>query len=93
MTNKRTYISIDEVQPLIPLSRRVPFYYVEYSKIRRKDNDIRVVKADMQGEYSIPVSGIGGLFLGPGTSITSELENRYGCVGMAKEWHQRGYFK
>ena len=39
--NKRNYISIDEVHPLIPLSRRIPFYYTEYSKIKRKDNDHR----------------------------------------------------
>ena len=70
--NKRNYIHINEVQPLIPLSRRVPFYYTEYSKIRRKNNDIRILKADLKEEYSIPVCGIGGLFLGPGTSITSE---------------------
>ena len=72
MNNKRNYISLDEVQPLIPLSRRVPFYYTEYSKIKRKENDIRIFKADLNEEYSIPISGIGGLFLGPGTSITSE---------------------
>ena len=46
MKNKKNYISIDEVQPLIPLSRRVPFYYTEYSKIKRKSNDIRIFKAD-----------------------------------------------
>ena len=69
---KRNYIYIDEVQPLIPLSRRVPFYYTEYSKIKRKNNDIRILKADLKEEYSVPVCGIGGLFLGPGTSITSE---------------------
>ena len=64
--SKRNYIHIDEVQPLIPLSRRVPFYYIEYSKIKRKNNDIRVLKADLKEEYSVPVCGIGGLFLGPG---------------------------
>lgn len=80
---KRNYISIDEVQPLIPLSRRVPFYYIEYSKIKRKDNDIRIFKANLKEEYSIPVSGIGGLFLGPGTSITSEsmrIISSRGCL-------------
>ena len=83
MANKRNYISIDEVQPLIPLSRRVPFYYTEYSKIKRKHNDIRIFKADLKEEYSIPVSGIGGLFLGPGTSITSEsmrIISSRGCL-------------
>ena len=81
--SKRNYISIDEVQPLIPLSRRIPFYYTEYSKIKRKDNDIRIFKADLKEEYSIPVSGIGGLFLGPGTSITSEsmrIISSRGCL-------------
>ena len=81
--NKRNYISIDEVQPLIPLSRRVPFYYIEYSKIKRKDNDIRVFKEGLKEEYSIPVCGIGGLFLGPGTSITSEsmrIISSRGCL-------------
>ena len=81
--DKRNYISIDEVQPLIPLSRRVPFYYTEYSKIKRKDNDIRIFKANLKEEYSIPVSGIGGLFLGPGTSITSEsmrIISSRGCL-------------
>lgn len=81
--NKRKYIHIDEVQPLIPLSRRVPFYYIEYSKIKRKNNDIRVLKADLKEEYSIPVCGIGGLFLGPGTSITSEsmkIISSRGCL-------------
>ena len=80
---KRNYISIDEVQPLIPLSRRIPFYYTEYSKIKRKDNDIRIFKANLKEEYSIPVSGIGGLFLGPGTSITSEamrIISSRGCL-------------
>ena len=81
--NKRNYINIDEVQPLIPLSRRVPFYYTEYSKIKRKNNDIRILKADLKEEYSLPVSGIGGLFLGPGTSITSEsmrIISSRGCL-------------
>lgn len=81
--NKRKYIHIDEVQPLIPLSRRVPFYYIEYSKIKRKNNDIRILKANLKEEYSIPVSGIGGLFLGPGTSITSEsmrIISSRGCL-------------
>lgn len=80
---ERKYIHIDEVQPLIPLSRRVPFYYTEYSKIKRKDNDIRILKADLKEEYSIPVCGIGGLFLGPGTSITSEsmrIISSRGCL-------------
>jgi len=81
--NKRNYISIDEVQPLIPLSRRVPFYYTEYSRIKRKDNDIRILKADLKEEYSVPVCGIGALFLGPGTSITSEsmrIISSRGCL-------------
>ena len=81
--NKRNYISIDEVQPLIPLSRRIPFYYIEYSKIKRKDNDIRIFKKGLKEEYSIPVCGIGGLFLGPGTSITSEsmrIISSRGCL-------------
>lgn len=81
--NKRKYIHIDEVQPLIPLSRRVPFYYTEYSKIKRKNNDIRILKADLKEEYSVPVCGIGGLFLGPGTSITSEsmrIISSRGCL-------------
>lgn len=79
----KKYIHIDEVQPLIPLSRRVPFYYTEYSKIKRKNNDIRILKANLKEEYSIPVSGIGGLFLGPGTSITSEsmrIISSRGCL-------------
>lgn len=83
MSNKRNYISLDEVHPLIPLSRRVPFYYTEYSRIKRKDNDIRILKADLKQEYSIPVCGIGGLFLGPGTSITSEsmrIISSRGCL-------------
>ena len=81
--NKRNYIHIDEVQPLIPLSRRVPFYYTEYSKIKRKNNDIRILKANLKEEYSIPVCGIGGLFLGPGTSISSEsmrIISSRGCL-------------
>ena len=81
--NKRNYIHIDEVQPLIPLSRRVPFYYTEYSKIKRKNNDIRILKADLKEEYSLPACGIGGLFLGPGTSITSEsmrIISSRGCL-------------
>ena len=81
--SKRNYIHIDEVQPLIPLSRRVPFYYIEYSKIKRKNNDIRILKANLKEEYSIPVCGIGGLFLGPGTSITSEsmrIISSRGCL-------------
>ena len=81
--NKRNYIHIDEVQPLIPLSRRVPFYYTEYSKIKRKNNDIRILKANLEQEYSLPVCGIGGLFLGPGTSISSEsmrIISSRGCL-------------
>lgn len=81
--NKKNYIHIDEVQPLISLSRRVPFYYTEYSKIKRKNNDIRIFKADMEEEYTLPVCGIGGLFLGPGTSITSEsmrIISSRGCL-------------
>ncbi|MDE0118852.1 MAG: CRISPR-associated endonuclease Cas1 [Bdellovibrionales bacterium] len=81
--NKRNYIHIDEVQPLIPLSRRVPFYYTEYSRIKRKNNDIRILKADLKEEYSVPVCGIGGLFLGPGTSITAEsmrIISSRGCL-------------
>ena len=83
MADKRNHISIDEVQPLLPLSRRVPFYYTEYSKIKRKNNDIRIMKANLKQEFSIPVSGIGGLFLGPGTSITSEsmrIISSRGCL-------------
>ena len=83
MAVKRNYISIDEVQPLIPLSRRIPFYYTEYSKIKRKKNDIRILKADLKEEYSLPVCGIGGLFLGPGTSISSEsmrIISSRGCL-------------
>ena len=83
MIDKKNYISIDEVQPLIPLSRRVPFYYTEYSKIKRKNNDIRILKADLKEEYSLPVCGIGGLFLGPGTSITAEsmrIISSRGCL-------------
>ena len=81
--NKRKYISIDEVQPLLPLSRRVPFYYTEYSRIKRKNNDIMILKAGLNQEYSIPACGIGGLFLGPGTSITSEsmrIISSRGCL-------------
>ncbi len=81
--NKKNYIHIDEAQPLIPLSRRIPFYYTEYSKIKRRNNDIRVLKANLKEEYSIPVCGIGGLFLGPGTSITSEsmrIISSRGCL-------------
>ena len=81
--NKRKYIHIDEVQPLIPLSRRVPFYYTEYSKIKRKSNDIRILKAEIKEEFPLPICGIGGLFLGPGTSITSEsmrIISSRGCL-------------
>ena len=80
---ERKYIHIDEVQPLIPLSRRVPFYYTEYSKIKRKNNDIRILKADLKEEFSLPICSIGGLFLGPGTSITSEsmrIISSRGCL-------------
>ena len=83
MKTKRNFISIDEVQPLIPLSRRIPFYYTEYSKIKRKGNDIRILKAKLKEEYSLPACGIGGLFLGPGTSITSEsmrIISSRGCL-------------
>ena len=83
MDKQKNHIRVDEVQPLIPLSRRVPFYYTEYSKIKRKGNDIRILKADLQEEYSLPVCGIGGLFLGPGTSITSEsmrIISSRGCL-------------
>ncbi|MFZ3229000.1 MAG: CRISPR-associated endonuclease Cas1 [Pseudobdellovibrio sp.] len=68
----KSYTQIDEKQPLIPLSRRVPIYYVEYCKIIRSGSDVRIVSESLQEEYSVPVGNIGSLILGPGTSATAE---------------------
>jgi hypothetical protein len=43
---KRFYQSLKEKSPLIPLSRRHPFVYLERCKIVRKDNDNDLVGSE-----------------------------------------------
>lgn len=72
--NKNNVQLIDEKLPLIPLSRRQPFFYLEKAKIFKYDQDIRI-SYKLNNEYieqSLPVASIGGILLGSGCSITSE---------------------
>jgi CRISPR-associated protein Cas1 len=65
---------VDEKQYVIPLSRRQPFYYCEYSSIIKHNDSVRILKkdGDVKIEYDIPIANIGCLIIGPGTSITTE---------------------
>ena len=69
---KRFYQSLKEKSPLIPLSRRHPFVYLERCKIVRKDNDVVVFSEVHQEAFALPVGSIGALLLGPGVSLSSE---------------------
>jgi CRISPR-associated protein Cas1 len=83
LEKKRSYTQVDEKNPLIPLSRRVPIFYIEYSKLVRKGSDIRVLSENVEKEFTVPVGSLGALLLGPGSSITTEaarIASSRGCV-------------
>lgn len=63
-----------EKAPLIPLSRRFPFFLLEYAKITKRDHSIAIfnAKSEVEAYTSVPAGSIGALILGPGCSITSE---------------------
>lgn len=68
------FTKINEIEYLIPLSRRHPLFYVEQCKIVRIQGDIRILTSKIGHEqsYSIPVANIGALLIGPGCSLSSE---------------------
>jgi CRISPR-associated protein Cas1 len=66
---------------LIPLSRRLPFFYLEHAVIKRVDNSIVVFDQDLAG-YTAPSASMASLIIGPGCSITSEAAkeiSKNGC--------------
>jgi CRISPR-associated protein Cas1 len=83
LTVKRRFESVIEKSPLVPLSRRFPFVYIEYCKLIRKGNDVRVFREDVDEEFTIPVATLGAIVLGPGVSISSEaarVATSRGCL-------------
>ena len=79
------YNRIDERQYLIPLSRRVPFFYIEKSMLVKKHELFcRAYRVAGKIVYeSIPIATISAIVCGPGTSITNEamrLASLRGCI-------------
>ena len=79
MTYQKTKIS--EVPRI---SDRVTFIYVEHSKINCIDGAVTV--AESRGVVRIPVTMIGILLLGPGTSITHRAVELMGDSGTSIAW-------
>jgi CRISPR-associated protein Cas1 len=76
---------IDEKRSLISLSRRVPIFYVEHTKLLKGQECIRGQRKDADGVYQfdIPVASIGMMLVGPGVSITTEaarIAASRGCI-------------
>ena len=62
-----------EKNSLVPLSRRLSFFYVEYAKITKQLQSISIFRDDSKGGYfTLPPASMGALLIGPGTSITTE---------------------
>jgi CRISPR-associated protein Cas1 len=54
-----------------PISRRLGIVYLERCRLRKKGQAVVVVRADGE-RLELPVAAIGGVILGPGTSVTAE---------------------
>lgn len=93
MATKKNYVSLKENYPLVPLSRRLPFFYIERSKIVRDKNEIRAYAASADSGLqatTIPVASIGALILGNGVNITSEAARiivSRGCMILVSGGH------
>ena len=66
------------------LSDRVTFIYVEHAKINCVDNSVTVTES--RGVVKIPVSMLGILLLGPGTSVTHRAMELMGDSGVSIAW-------
>ncbi len=73
-----------ELQALPRIRERLSFIYLEYCKINRTDSAVQAINA--KGTIDIPVSTIGSLLLGPGTTITHRAMELLGDSGASVIW-------
>lgn len=73
-----------KIVELPKISDRVTYIYIEHSKINCLDGSVTV--AEKRGIVKIPISMIGVLLLGPGTSITHRAMELIGDSGASVAW-------
>jgi CRISPR-associated protein Cas1 len=73
-----------KIVELPKLSDRVTFIYIEHSKINCEDGAVTVT--EKRGIVKIPVSMIGILLLGPGTTISHRAMELMGDSGTSVAW-------